>query len=165
MICRWFAPSSFVLFGSRFIARIATRARHEATHVAAGWPVVTRLRHDRDTTSLEGRGTKDQAEAHYIELVRGVARTTSRMGRVVIDVAEGGPQDLSSSVPAYDLYESLAAKCRAAVRVNRQGGWRDVAVHLHLQHLTPGSKRKTARPSRHHALEASACRSCAKPEL
>src|SRR5438552_889716 len=111
---------------------------------AAGRRVVTRLRHDRDTTSLERRGTKDEAEAQYIELVRGVARTTSRMSRVVIDVAEGGPQDLASSVRAYDLYESLAAKCRAAVRVNRQGAWRDVAVNLHLQHLTPGSKRKTA---------------------
>ena len=95
-------------------------------------------------TSLERRGTKDQAEAQYIELVRGVAGTSSRMSRVVIDIAEGGPQDLASRIPACDVYESFPAKCRAAVRVNRQGAWRDVAVNLHLQHLTPGSKRKTA---------------------
>ena len=54
---------------------------------------VTRLRHDRDTTTLERRGTKDEAEAHYVELVRGDARTTSRMGGVVIDVGEVGSQD------------------------------------------------------------------------
>src|ERR1700720_3710926 len=126
---------------------------------------VTRLRRDRDTTSLERSWAKDEAEAHYVELVRGDARTTCCMGRVVIDVVEDGPQDLASSVPAYDLYTSLAAECRAAVGVNRQGAWRDVAVHVHLQHLTPGSKRKAAGPSRHHALEASARRSCANPEL
>jgi hypothetical protein len=38
---------------------------------------VTRLRHDGDTTTLERRGTKDEAEAHYIELVRGDTRAAS----------------------------------------------------------------------------------------
>jgi hypothetical protein len=32
----------------------------------------------RDTTTLKRRGTKDEAEAQYIELVRGDARTTTR---------------------------------------------------------------------------------------
>src|SRR5204863_7650440 len=107
--------------------------------------VVMRLGHDRDMPSLERRLGKREGEAHYVELVRGFARTTGGVGCVVIDIGKGGSQDLASRIAAYDLHKRLAAECRAAVRVNFQRAWRDVAVHLHLQHLTPGWERQTVR--------------------
>src|SRR5712692_1759085 len=108
---------------------------------------------------------RTEHEPQHAELVCGLPRTTGAMRRAVIHIAENPFQDPAARISAHDLHERLATEGRAAIGINRQRPGRDVAVDVHLQHLTPRSEGKTAGPSGHHTLKASAHRRRAEAEL